>query len=666
MAGFSTDLLAVRPSAELLPENTKGHLSIPDVDLLIDRWVATQLGQLVRDPQMGAFVDDLKRQIRTKLSKTNTRLGIGIADLEDVYGGEVSVAVVQPWDAEEAEVNVAVEKSVAAARNAGKSEKQIAEIRKVAERNARADTDRRRREEKSMVLLADVTGHEPEAHELLEKVAADLRARGGTEASVNLSGVETVQFVMPPNQNRDQRHEIYYVIHQQQLVMVDHRGVATGILRRFDGTHHDSLEQSDAFRTVRQRTLVAFNELTPHVHWYVEPFGYVEVIRAYEGGRRRRGTDLLKVLQNQGFDAIRSLGGAIALASDDFEIVHHSFISAPPIPRQEGRPAKERYHLAANMLKFPNKKESGPMFWIPGGLSTFLTFNWDMKNAFEYARTLVDEIAGDEVFEDVLKSIETDPNGPQINIRQGLINHLSDRATVISDYREPIGPKSERLLFAIEVANPDAVMKTVNKAMKSDPAAKRREHNGHVIWEILNEDLIEVPAVQIDNFGGFGFDEVEPVEELEKPTIPNSAVTVAYGHLLVASHVDYIVEILERPAGGDQLSMASDYAAVSRALVRLGSNQDALRFFSRTAEAYRPTYELVRQGRMPESETVLGKLLNRLWEPDEKGALREQHIDGAKMPEFSTVQKYLGPAGFYVRSHANGWAIAGCLLERAE
>ena len=62
-----------------------------------------------------------------------------------------------------------------------------------------------------------------------------------------------------------------------------------------------------------------------------------------------------------------------------------------------------------------------------------------MQKAFESVRTLVDEIADDEVFEDVLKSIETDPNGPQIDIRNDLVAHLADRVTVVSDYRTPFG-----------------------------------------------------------------------------------------------------------------------------------------------------------------------------------------------------------------------------------
>ena len=52
-------------------------------------------------------------------------------------------------------------------------------------------------------------------------------------------------------------------------------------------------------------------------------------------------------------------------------------------------------------------------------------------------------------------------------------------------------------------------------------------------------------------------------------------------------------------------------------------------------EAVRPVYELLRQGKMPESETLLGRLLNRLMTPpddEDEGILREQKIDARQLP----------------------------------
>ena len=52
-------------------------------------------------------------------------------------------------------------------------------------------------------------------------------------------------------------------------------------------------------------------------------------------------------------------------------------------------------------------------------------------------------------------------------------------------------------------------------------------------------------------------------------------------------------------------------------LRQVGDSEISFRFFSRTDEEYRPTYELIRQGRMPEAESLFGKLLNRMLAEDE-------------------------------------------------
>ena len=103
---------------------------------------------------------------------------------------------------------------------------------------------------------------------------------------------------------------------------------------------------------------------------------------------------------------------------------------------------------------------------------------------------------------------------------------------------------------------------------------------------------------------------------------------------------------------------------MNKALTALAADLDSFRMFTRTDEAYRGTYELLRQGKMPEAESLMGKLLNRMLGPDEEGVLREQEIDGSKMPEFEKMMKYLGAAGAYVRSEEEGWLIVGCLLKK--
>jgi hypothetical protein len=265
------------------------------------------------------------------------------------------------------------------------------------------------------------------------------------------------------------------------------------------------------------------------------------------------------------------------------------------------------------MLEFPNSAKPtdlDPQHWAMPDVASYLTFNWDMRNAFEMSKTLVDAIAGDEgVFDDIWLSLETDPNGPRINIRKELIDHLAQRVTVMSDVTVPVDAKSERLMVLVEVNKPDVVAKALEKAFKNDPAAKKRETKlGPIIWELTPDEVLAEDATDFQIEGG-GFVSKEEVKvELvaasaaveEDPTLPNMALTVFQGHLIVSTHVEYIIEFLDRfGKGGPDLAGMPDFKQVDVAMKRLGSANDSFRFFTRTEESYRATYELIKQNKLP-------------------------------------------------------------------
>jgi hypothetical protein len=609
---------AARPSETLLPATTKSFVSVPDVDLMRKESEETQIGQLMKDPLMQPFIEDLRRQVLQKLSDAGVRLGLTIEDLDGVYGGEVCIAAIQPEPKQHA-----------------------------------------------AAIIVDVTDHLTQAEALLAKVAQNLRNKGATRQTRQIGGATMIVFTLPRQPDELLPRIVCHVIAQNTLIAADHEKTATDILSRLAVQRTDRLANLPAFRATISRCQKESGDVQPHIRWFVEPFGYVEVLREAAGGRRQRGTDMLKVFSEQGFTAIQGVGGFVFFATDEHEILHRTFVYAPPAPGASGA---EKYRLAARMLDFPGSDGLMAQPWIPRHAASYFTFNVKLTQAFEYSKTLVNALAGDEVFEDVLDSIRSDPSGPMVDIRKDLVEHLAERATVLSDYRLPITPKSERVMMAIELkdaASAEVVRRTVDRAMESDPNARKRVAAGHVIWEILNEeDTEEVLQLQIDGpgFGGFGSSD-DQVDE-EKPFIPNSAVTVAHNQLIVASHVDFVVELLQNAVQTETLTGSADYQLIRVALERLGAGQDSFRFFTRTDEAYRPTYELIRQGKMPEAETLLGRLLNGILGPEEEGVLRQQQIDGSKMPDYDAVRRYLGPGGIYARQETEGWLVVGCLLTK--
>jgi hypothetical protein len=342
-----------------------------------------------------------------------------------------------------------------------------------------------------------------------------------------------------------------------------------------------------------------------------------------------------------------------------FEMLHRTAVFAPPIP---GEP--EKYKLAMRMLKLPNGGDLDVQPWIPRKLASYRTLNFDLQNAFNTFGSLFDAIAGYEnAFSDVIEGFEKDPYGPRVKVREELVAHLGSRVTMVTDYAVPITTKSERFMVAIEVKNQAAVEAAIAKFMNADPNAQAGEFEGKKVWEIMpaQEEVAEL------DLGGLELDGA--AEETKKDTaMSSSAVCVTDGYLFVASHMDFLKTFLTAKPEGEKLADAGDYREVNAALEQLLKGDVAVRCFVRTDEAYRPTYELLRQGKMPESETLFGRVLNRLMttpEDEDEGVLRKQQIDGRQLPSFEMVRRYFSPLGTAVRSTDTGWFLAGATLAKS-
>ena len=155
-------------------------------------------------------------------------------------------------------------------------------------------------------------------------------------------------------------------------------------------------------------------------------------------------------------------------------------------------------------------------------------------------------------------------------------------------------------------------------------------------------------------------------EEKEQRLLPHAAITVWKGHLIIASHIDFLLKVTSPEKKKESLVSAADYKRIDEEMKKWEPKSICLRVFSRTDEEYRPTYELVRQNKMPESENMLAKVLNGLFGEGKKGEFRKQKIDGSQLPEYQVVRRYLGPAGFQATSEADGWYLKGFTLNNKE
>lgn len=606
---------AAPKSESLLPNTTRGYLSIADVGALHDAFNRSQWGKLVNDPVLQDFVKDFQRQLKEAGIQRLQGLGLTWDDLDGVPSGEVSLATVQP-----AEGRMAI------------------------------------------VVLVDVTGHKSQAVALVSKIQSRLVERGAQALPHDDGG--PIVYELPKQEGQRRIHQVAYLLTDQLLAACDDPEVLQAIVTAAKDGRKDSLASLPAFNDIMARCAKSAGALQPHIRWFVDPFGYVGMLRSVTTRERHRGIDIYQALKNQGFTAVKGIGGYVNFSADKCELIHRTMIYAPALPGHTGR---EKYDLAARMLSFPVASDLEPQSWVPKQVATYNSFNIDTKTAFAASETLVDEVMAEKgVFHDVLDSLKNDPDGPKVDVVTDLVGNLGNRVTIISDYELPITTKCERWVVAIDTSNEKVMAQTIEKLMKGDAA--RREFEGHVIWEVTDEQEA-VPDVVVDNGGGSSHagdsDSTDGKKKDDRVIPTNSAMTVAYGHLFVASHMSFLQKILRQAHEQDGLASCPDFRMIADQAKKLGAGEISFRLFSRTDEEYRPTYELIRTGQMPQSQTMLGQLLNAMLGDGKDAAPRKQKIDGSKLPEFDTVSHYFGPAGSFVSSEPNGWFMVGFTMNKS-
>jgi hypothetical protein len=622
---FAAAAQAAVPSDALLPRTTKGYVSVARPDEAEERWQKTQWGRMLTDEAMQPFMEDLRSQLADKFGVVREKLGITWDDLAGVPAGELSLAII-----------------------------------------ARPDKPA------ALAVTMDVAGHDAQRDKLLATIERRFTERGGRKQTVDHQGTPLWVFTAPANGRNAAPQETVYFLKDDMLCGIDDRAEAEAMLSRFSGSPADNLRSHSAYKATMEKCRRETAGQEPDVRWYAEPFGFILAARTLQKTPRNpRDKDLVTILLGQGFDAIQGAGGHIQLLADNqVDILHRGAIHAPPVPGLESDPL--RWKLAMRMLQLPNEASHEPPSWVPRTTASYSTVNIELANAFEHFGTLFDAVQGRKnAWANTLEGWQKDPFGPQVDVREDFVGNLGNRLTVITNYTVPITPGSEQSIVAIEVTDEAKLSAALAKWMKKEHAVLR-EFGQYAIWERLPpEQEVQGIGVNLPGFGGLGDDNVgkQDKERERERVIPNSAVCVALGHLMMASDIDYLKSVLAGFGQHERLAGGIDYQYVTSALEAIAPAPHSGWSFGHTDEEFRPTFELIRQGKMPQSKTMLGKALNNLLTTDverEEGVLRKQRIDGSRLPSFEAVRRYFGPAGRALRSDKDGWVFVDAVLKKDE
>lgn len=610
---------AAPPSSEnLLPGSTVAYISVADPVDLEERLKQTQLGQFAQDPSLQPFVDHLRSTIPRRLGDIEQRVGITLDDLQGVASGELAWAIV--------------------GREQGRA---------------------------ASLLLVDTTGNDQQRTDLIETIDGYLAGLDATKTTDEVGGVSITSYDVPAKDADSKPRTAAYFVYNDLLCVADQQELVSEVAGRLENKAGDTIGDFKAYTAIMSKCTDNSKSVDAHIRWFIQPFGLVDALRSIRP-RLREGEDRAQQLREQGFDAIQGVGGLVSVAPNEkLDFVHRTAVYAPAVP---GAAEGNKYKLGMNILATPNSNQLKLHDWTPRMVARYTTLNLDLLNAFDNVDSLFDTIiAGYEgAFETAMNRFKDDPFGPQIDFRNQIVASLGTRICAMTDYTLPIDTDSERFLVAIEVkpAKAQTLKIALGKYLEKD-GYLQREMEGREIWEFQPEEEEEFDIGLND--GGLFPDEASEDEEDDR-LLTRSAVCVDSGQLFIASDVEFLRLAFKQAVKNEALDESFDYLAVSDALSELAPGKQCSWSFTRTDESIRPTYVLLREGRLPQSESFFARLLNEMLTTpaDQKNQLlRKQKLDGSQLPSFELARRYFGPTGRTIRADDDGWLMTGVMLNKA-
>jgi len=273
-----------------------------------------------------------------------------------------------------------------------------------------------------------------------------------------------------------------------------------------------------------------------------------------------------------------------------------------------------------------------PEPWVPNDVASYMSLNWDLDAAWRAVSELYNQFFGPAAFEKLLESAAGGPDGVDFDVKTDVIDPISGRITVVSDFQQPITITSQRMLVGVALDDAQTFSATLDKLMQqAGGMAQKREFQGHVIYDI------ETPGAGLDG----------------EAQAAQMGVAVAQDYFFFTTNVALLEKVLRSGDDVEPLAQSLDYRLVASRVPETAGGIT----FGRPEQSWRSLYEMIRSGQLRDSMAGAAMFFPALLN-------LSQAIDGEKLPEFDVVRRYLAPSGGYIESDEDGILFVGFTLRK--
>ena len=466
------------PAIQLLPDTVAGLVRIPNVPRFCTAWKETHAGRLLKEDSMQPFIEAQRERAKNYLESVDNKIGIRIQDLYDIASGEV----VFSW--------------------------------------LPFENDKRR--PFTICVVADVRGLKAKAQTAIDTIDKDLKAGGWTRNDIKHREQTVRVYNSKPKPGQLKIEQIAITLSDSRIVAADRDTVVTDLLDAIAGAPKGKpISGHDDFKHVLTQSARAIKGPlknsggTLAAEWYARPFQMGRIIRESLDIDRGNQVDVLKLLENQGFDAIKAAGGIFAMAGKKYDLLHRGSVLAPG-----------PFEKAARMLSFVNAPFDEIPAWVDKDTASFNRLRLNINDSFWASETLINEAFGDDIFRDIIDGIRDDEDGPQIDLQKNVLPNLDDEVILITDNTMPAQINSERMLVAIRVRDANKIKTAIRKAMEVEPDASKMDVlPGVEIWRFQRGEGEDDFDKEIFGDLELGFPEEEEADE-DPPLLDHWAIAL--------------------------------------------------------------------------------------------------------------------------------------------
>jgi len=345
-----------------LPNGVLLYLSAPDVVTAHESFQKTGISQLINDPALEKFRQQLVEKFNDVEKKTQDELGLSISDITSLFSGEVTLAVVRP-----------VGQSLGG------------------------------------VLFVDIGGHQDILEKLIAKAeAADEEGKAEKETDTIGDQKITVYTIAVKDDEDAEPVTVAYFIKDDKLVVASAVSILESILDQWDGTAEDSFARNEIYSEIIGKCTV--KDSRPAMQYFIDPVGLL-----VSGLSMNPDTQLFAGMVYSpafGLNGLKGIGGTLELATDEFDSIGRAmyYVDGP----------------ASGLLKIFEFRPSisAPPKWVPAGAGQFIAFDWNIKGAYEAIESIYDSFTGPGKFVQTITGL-AQQSGANLHIKDDIVDVLS-------------------------------------------------------------------------------------------------------------------------------------------------------------------------------------------------------------------------------------------------